>query len=72
MAKGDCGILDINHAYKYVIGLCWELVQVVLRRIYKEIAEVLYLHIFVVDYNGQVKYFTQSKLEENTQKKDFI
>ena len=46
---------EINRAYKYGLGLYWESAQVALRRIPKEIAEVLCLHIFAVNDLGEVK-----------------
>ena len=54
-------ISGINHAYKYGLGLYWESAQVALRRIPKEIAMVLCLHIFSVNDKGEVKYFSPSK-----------
>ena len=53
--------LTINRAYKYGLGLYWKTAQVALRRIPKEIAIVLNLHIFSVNDDGVVKYFTPSK-----------
>ena len=64
-------ITGINHAYKYGLGLYWESAQVALRRIPKEIAEVLCLHIFSVTDDGVVKYFTPSKFGKNYSKDDF-
>lgn len=61
LSKNDKKINGINHAYKYGLGLYWESAQVALRRIPREIAEVLCLHIFAVNDNGVVKYFTPSK-----------
>lgn len=37
------------------------LTKKLLRRISKEVAEVLCLHIFSVNDNGEIKYFTPSK-----------
>ncbi len=71
MARDGSGISGINHAYKYGLGLYWESAQVALRRIPKEIAEVLCLHIFAVNDNGEVKYFTPSKFGRNYKKEDF-
>ena len=48
----------INRAYKYGLGLCSESAQVALRRIPKNIAKTLNLHIFGVNDNGDVMYFT--------------
>ncbi len=61
ISKEDGKISGINHAYKYGLGLYWESAQVALRRIPKEVAKVLCLHIFSVNDNGKVKYFTPSK-----------
>lgn len=61
----DGQILSINRAYKYGLGLYWKTAQVALRRIPKEIAEVLNLHIFSVNDMGNVKYFTPSKFGKN-------
>ena len=46
ISKKDRTISGINHAYKYVLGLYWESAKVALRRIPKEVAKVLSLHIF--------------------------
>ena len=64
-------ITGINHAYKYGLGLYWESAQVALRRIPKEIAEVLCLHVFSVNDEGIVKYFTPSKFGKEYKKEDF-
>jgi len=61
ISKEDGKMSGINHAYKYGLGLYWESAQVALRRIPKEVAEVLSLHIFSINDNGEVKYFTPSK-----------
>ena len=61
MSKDGSCISGINHAYKYGLGLYCESAQVALRRIPKEIAEVLCLHIFSVNDKGEVRYFTPSK-----------
>lgn len=70
-ARDGSGISGINHAYKYGLGLYWESAQVALRRIPKEIAEVLCLHIFAVNDNGKVKYFTPSMFGRNYDKEYF-
>ena len=70
-ARDGSGISSINRAYKYGLGLYWESAQVALRRIPKEIAEVLCLHIFAVNDNGEVKYFTPSKFGKEYKKDDF-
>ena len=49
-----------NRAVKYGLGLYWVDAQVALRRISRNVAKVLNLHIFSVDENGTVKYFTPS------------
>ena len=61
ISKENGMIFGINHAYKYGLGLYWESAQVALRRIPKEIAEVLCLHIFSVNDKGEGRYFTPSK-----------
>ena len=70
-SKDGTGYSGINHAYKYGLGLCWESAQVALRRIPKEIAEVLCLHIFAVNDYGKVTYFTPSKFGKEYTKEDF-
>ena len=72
ISKEDGKITGINHAYKYGLGLYWESAQVALRRIPKEIAEVLCLHIFSVNDDGEVKYFTPSKFGIAYTKEDFF
>lgn len=72
MSKDGTGISSINRAYKYGLGLYWESAQVALRRIPKEVAEVLCLHIFAVNDKGEVKYFTPSKFGKKYLKDDFI
>ena len=57
----ETGNIRINHAYKYGLGLYWQSAQVALRRIPKNIATVLCLHIFSINDNGEVKYFTPSQ-----------
>lgn len=71
-SKEDGKISNINRAYKYGLGLYWESAQVALRRIPKEIAEVLNLHIFSVNDDGEVKYFTPSKFGKEYSKDEFI
>lgn len=72
ISKEDGKITGINYAYKYGLGLYWESAQVALRRIPKEIAEVLCLHIFSVNDDGEVKYFTPSKFGIAYTKEDFL
>ena len=72
ISKNNGNISGINHAYKYGLGLYWETAQVALRRIPKEIVEVLCLHIFSVNDNGEVKYFTPSKFGKEYIKEDFF
>ena len=55
---------EINRAYKYGLGLYWESAQVALRRIPKEIAQVLNLYIFSVNDKGEVKCFTPSQFKD--------
>lgn len=71
ISKTDRKISGINHAYKYGLGLYWESAQVALRRIPKEIAEVLCLHIFSVNDKGKVKYFTPSKFGKDYSNEEF-
>lgn len=71
MSKTDGKISGINHAYKYGLGLYWESAQVALRRIPKEIAEVLCLHIFSVNDKGEVKYFTPRKFGKDYSNEEF-
>ena len=68
----DKTISGINKAYKYGLGLYWETAQVALRRIPKEIAEILSLHIFSVNDEGVVKYFTPSKFGKEYEKDAFM
>ena len=72
VSKIDGRISSINRAYKYGLGLYWESAQVALRRIPKEAAEVLCLHIFSVNDNGEVKYFTPSKFGKHYSKEEFM
>ena len=53
-------ITGINHAYKYGLGLYWQSAQTALKRIPKEVATILCLHIFSVNDNGEVRFFTPS------------
>lgn len=66
ISKTDGKISGINHAYKYGLGLYWESAQVALRRIPKEIAEVLCLHIFSVNDKEKLSILLQADLEKNT------
>ena len=59
-------ITGINRAYKYGLGLYWESAQVALRRIPKEAAEVLNLHIFAINDKGEVKYFTPGQFGKDS------
>ena len=54
-------ITGINRAYKYGLGLYWVSAQVALRRIPKEIAQILNLYIFAINDKGEVRYFTPSQ-----------
>ncbi len=49
-----------NRAVKYGLGLYWVGAQVALRRISRNVAKVLNLHVFSIDESGTVKYFTPS------------
>ncbi len=71
ISRSDGRISGINHAYKYGLGLCWESAQVALRRIPKEVAEVLCLHIFSVNDKGIVKMFTPSQFGKPYDKNEF-
>lgn len=71
-SKVDGRISSINRAYKYGLGLYWESAQVALRRIPKEVAEVLCLHIFSVNDDGVVKYFTPSRFGKKYPDEDFF
>ena len=64
MKRNGSGISGINRAYKYGLGLYWKSAQVALRRIPREIAQVLNLHIFAVNDNGKVIYFTPSMFKK--------
>ena len=72
VSKEDGKISSINRAYKYGLGLYWETAQVALRRIPKEVAEALCLHIFSVNDNGEVKCFTPSKFGKEYSKEEFF
>lgn len=72
ISKTNKRISGINRAYKYGLGLYWESAQVALRRIPKEAAEILCLHIFSVNDEGVVKYFTPSKFGKKYEKKEFF
>lgn len=68
-------ITSINRAYKYGLGLYWVTARVALRRIPREVAEVLSLYIFSVDDDGFVTQFTpkdfgKDHLEEEFHKTD--
>ena len=71
-SKDGKTISGINRAYKYGLGLYWETAQVALRRIPKEVAETLCLHIFSVNDDGVVKYFTPSKFGKEYEKNTFM
>ena len=71
-SKESGEISSINRAYKYGLGLYWESAQVALRRIPKEVADVLCLHIFSVNDKGEVKYFTPGKFGKKYSKDEFM
>lgn len=52
---------DTNRAYKYWLWLCWESAKVALRRIPKEIAQMLNLFIFSCNEKWDVIKFTPSQ-----------
>ena len=72
LSKKDGTISGLNRAYKYRLGLYWESAQIALKRIPKEIAKTLSLHIFSVDDNGNVKYFPPSKFGKKYCKDTFF
>lgn len=71
-SKEDGKISGINHAYKYGLGLYWESAQVALRRIPKEVAKILCLHIFSVNDDGEVVFFTPKDFEKDYPKEKFF
>ncbi len=72
ISKSDGRISSINRAYKYGLGLYWETAQVALKRIPKEIATIMNLHIFAVNDKGEVKYFTLSKFGKKYPNEEFL
>ncbi len=72
ISKSDGRISSINRAYKYGLGLYWETAQVALKRIPKEIATIMNLHIFAVNDKGEVKYFTPSKFGKKYPNEEFL
>ena len=70
-SRTDGHITSINRAYKYGLGLCWEGAQVALRRIPKEAATTLNLHIFSVDDEGFVVQFTPKDFGKEHPEEDF-
>ena len=72
ISKETGEISSINRAYKYGLGLYWESAQVALRRIPKAIAISMNLHIFSVNDNGKVKYFTPSKFGKSYSNEEFL
>ena len=61
-----------NHAYKYGLGLYWVGAQTALRRIPKNIAMVLQLHIYSVYDDGFVKEWSPSKFGEEYKEEQFV
>lgn len=61
----------LNYAYKYGLGLYWVGAQTALRRIPKEIAHTLNLHIFSVNDDGVVKHFTWKDFSQEHPDSDF-
>lgn len=59
-------------AYKYGLGLYWTGAQTALRRIPKNIAMVLNLHMFAVNDDGKVIHFKPSKFGVNYSDKEFL
>lgn len=72
VSKEDGRIAGINHAYKYGLGSYCESAQVALRRIPKEVAEALCIHVFSVNDKGEVKYFTPSEFGKEYTRKFFF
>ena len=62
----------INNAYKYGLGLYWVGAQVALRRIPRNIATTLNLHIFAVNDEGKVIHFTPSDCGKKHPDSDFL
>lgn len=65
VSREDGRISEIEHAYKYGLRLYWESAQVALRRIPKEVAEVLCLHIFQKMIKEKLSILHQVNLEWN-------
>lgn len=63
---------DINRAYKYWLWLYWQTAQVAIRRIPKEIAQVLNLYVFSVNDKWKVIQFTPSQLGKKYDDKYFL
>ena len=62
---------NLNYAYKYGLGLYWIAAKTALKRIPKEIAHTLNLHIFSVNDDGIVKHFTWKDFSVTHLDKDF-
>ena len=60
-----------NRSYKYGLGLCWESAKVALRRIPREIAKTLTLHIFSVYDDGFVKQWKPKDFGKSYTEEDF-
>ena len=63
---------QISRSYKYGLGLYWIGAQVALRRIPKTVAQVLNLHIFSCDDNGNIKKWTPSQFGKEYADEEFI
>jgi len=61
----------INRAYKYGLGLYWVGAKVALRRIPKNIAQILNLYVFSVNEEGFVKQWTPSQFGESYKDDEF-
>ena len=60
-----------NGAYKYGLGLYWVTAQTALRRIPRNVALTLNLHIFACNDKGEIKQFTPKDFEKEYEEKDF-
>lgn len=56
--KSESGKTVLNNAYKYGLGLYWVSAKVALKRIPRNIAKTLNLHIFSCSDEGVIKEFT--------------
>lgn len=61
-----------NGAYKYGLGLYWEGAQKALKRIPRNVAMTLNIHIFSVNDDGKVKQFTPGMFGKSYSKETFF